>query len=964
MGSRRMGSASPTARLPARRRSIWRFGTLVPAVLSGVLAVAVAGALRSVPQISSAASVTPGTPVGDLVRLDANAGGLRPVGWAFDPDDRKAAARVNVRVDGEYSAGMFANMPRDDVAQLHPVAGPNHGFNFFAPVPEGKHTVCVRVKNAGPGDNLVLKCVTRTFDYGPRGSLDTLTTQPGHLVVRGWVIDWDQPTAPVTVDVVIDGVVTKLLANQYRKDVAAIAPHAGGNHGYAATLPLRQGTHRVCLVGVNIGYGSNNSLSCQTITLNDNPKGALESATQVNGALKITGWAFDNDTPASPVIVSIGVDGVSHLVRANLSRPDIAATYPGIGNLHGFSATYKLPEGKHTVCVTAHNVGYGADAKLGCLSPVLNFTPSAALSSLTATSTGVHIRGWASDPDTANPISVAVRIDGRLVSTQPANGNGLGHDGHVFDATLLARSGTHRVCVIGLNTLYGTHDSVPSCLSITLALKPLGAFQGLTRVAGSSDLRVSGWALDPDTTNPITVRMTLDGAAAGTATANATRTDIGKRYPSFGDNHGLWARVPASDGEHTLCATAANVGGGADVQLGCKLIFAVHPVAPSAPRNVQALAGFGGAEVTWQKPLSDGGAPWTQYVVVSTPGNIKVPVAADATSATVLGLQPATSYTFAVRAVNVAGTSLPATSPAVTTEASPPPQTTPAPVSTSRYIRNIHGSSSSDLTMMRREGATDAYYNPSGHGYLILLDIGGQDQYDGGVVLSAGVRFVTYGDLVACLKAYVDGYHSKQKASAPVTIAIGTNNDMDVSWGSGRTWARQVVQPVVDYAKKYPGITIAGANDIEPGFRATYAETKDWLGGYLANTAAPFVFNGSADGCSWSQINLGCNNGWRMSGLYYLAAGAAPVRMLNLPQIYNTTMAGQWKYISLTGIAAGSPRINFGGTLTEWTACAQTHSCGSLTGHTAWQTMWNDLQSDARLKVASLPYSTDLRIDS
>jgi hypothetical protein len=422
--------------------------------------------------------------------------------------------------------------------------------------------------------------------------------------------------------------------------------------------------------------------------------------------------------------------------------------------------------------------------------------------------------------------------------------------------------------------------------------------------------------------------------------------------------------VKTDDGEHTLCLTAVNVGGGGDVQLGCKLIIAVNPVAPSVPRNVTALAGYGGAEVSWTKPASDGGAPWTQYVVVSNPDAVKVTVAADATSATVLGLKPNTNYTFAVQAVNVAGASKAAVTATVKTQATPPPQTTPAPVSTSRYIRNIHGSSSTDLATMRQEGATDASFNPSGHGYLVLLDIGGQDEFDGGVVLSAGVRFVTYADLVACLKAYVAGYHSKQKVSAPVTIAIGTNNDMDVSRSSGRTWARRVVQPVVDFAKQYAGITIAGANDIEPGFRASYAETKDWLAGYLANTAAPFVFNGSADGCSWTATGMGCNNGWRMSGLYYLATGAAPIRMLNLPQIYNTTMAAQWKYISLTGVGAGRPRINFGGPLTEWTACAQAGSCGSLSGHSAWTTLWNNLQSDNRLKVASLPYSTDLRIDS
>jgi hypothetical protein len=246
----------------------------------------------------------------------------------------------------------------------------------------------------------------------------------------------------------------------------------------------------------------------------------------------------------------------------------------------------------------------------------------------------------------------------------------------------------------------------------------------------------------------------------------------------------------------------------------------------------------------------------------------------------------------------------------------------------------------------------------------VLLDIGGQDQYNGGVVLSATTRFVPYAALVADLKAYVDGYHSKQKPSAPVTIAIGTNNDMSVSAASGKAWAAQVVNPVAAYVRThYAGISIAGANDIEPGFRATYTQTKAWLGGYLAATHSPFVFNGSADGCSWTAVNRGCNNGWRMSGLYYLAAGAAPARMLNLPQIYNTTMAGQWKYISLTGVAASQPRINFGGTLTEWTACSQTNSCGSLPGHTAWSTMWNNLQSDTRLKVGSLPYSTDLRID-
>jgi hypothetical protein len=386
-------------------------------------------------------------------------------------------------------------------------------------------------------------------------------------------------------------------------------------------------------------------------------------------------------------------------------------------------------------------------------------------------------------------------------------------------------------------------------------------------------------------------------------------------------------------------------------------------VAPSAPQTVTAISGFGGATVSWTAPASDGGAPWTKYTITASPGGAVTTVSAGTLSTTVTGLKSSTTYTFAVQAVNLVGASAAGTSPAIKTQASPPPQTTPAPVSTSRYIRNIRGASTTELATMRSEGAADARANPSGHGYLILLDIGGQDQFDGGVVLSATTRFVSYGNLVKDINAYVDGYHSAQRASAPVMIAIGTNNDMDVTSAAGRAWADKVVDPVLAYAKKYPGIRIAGANDIEPGFRAGYTATKGWLTGYLGATSAPFVFNGSADGCAWTVTNRGCNNGWTMAGLYYLAAGAAPIRMLNLPQIYNNTMADQWKYISLTGIAAAKPRINFLGPLTEWTACAQAGSCGSLTGVSAWKKMWSNLQSDARLKVSSLPHATDLRID-
>jgi hypothetical protein len=354
----------------------------------------------------------------------------------------------------------------------------------------------------------------------------------------------------------------------------------------------------------------------------------------------------------------------------------------------------------------------------------------------------------------------------------------------------------------------------------------------------------------------------------------------------------------------------------------------------------------------------------SSYKVTSRPGGVTVTVSGRTTRATVLGLTGHTSYSFSVVATNIAGTSFLGRSNTVTTPVTIKPQTTPAPISTSRYTRNIYGGSASDLAKMRAEGAADAARNPSGHRYIVLLDIGGQDQGRGGVLLSATTRFVSYGDLVRDMNAYVDGYSSRQKPNAPVTIAVGTNNDMDVSAASGATWARTVVNPIVTHAGPHPSIKIAGANDIEPGFRGTYSQSKAWVIGYLHATPAPFVFNGSADGCAWTVTNRGCNNGWTMAGLYYLSAGVSPTRIVNLPQIYNNTMAAQWKYISLTGVGTNDPKINFGGALTEYTACAQTHSCGSLTGGRAWTQMWQQLQSHPTLRIASLPYSTDLRIDS
>jgi hypothetical protein len=800
----------------------------------------------------------------------------------------------------------------------------------------------------------------------PFGSLDAIVQSPGSITAIGWADDGDARAHPVWVRLYVDGVwKTSGSAGTPRPDVEQKYPYAGLDHGFALTAKVSAGTHNVCVATLDIPSGTEHQLACREARVSYTPYGAMTYLAQAPGGFYISGWAIDPDT-LQPVAVSISADG--HVV-GSVAAGGTSTWLPA----HGYSGVFlfpgsAVPPGSHQICVTARNAGsYGGNAQIDCRTLTTNFNPTAGIVAATQAGSKVVVTGWAMDPDTTAAIKAAVTVDGHAVTTATAAGSSGVHPGHMITAAISATNGNHTICVVGVNSLYGSGNSAPSCKTVTVNMNPFGHLDSTRRTSDGTGITVTGWAIDPDAGAPVSVTATVDGVYAGRAAAGLTRTDIGARYSWAGSLHGYSFTVPADGDEHNVCVSAANAGSGtSSTALGCQLVSAVDPNPPAPPRSVTVSADYTTATVRWAAPTSDGGAPLTSYTVTATPSGKAVTVGPTTLAATFTGLSQATSYRFSVVANNVSGASSPGASPSVTTRSGPPPQTSAAPISTSRYIRNVYNTgSSADQAAMHREGYADAQANPSGHGYLQLLDIGGQSEQYRGVVLSAGVRFVSYANLVTDLKAYVDGYASGQRAGAPTVIALGTNNDMDVSSSSGASWANNVVDPVVSYAasKHYTNLTVAGANDIEPGFSAGYTASRSWLSGYLGATSAPFVFNGSADGCSWTTPGRSCNNGWTMSGLYSLAAGAAPSRILNLPQIYNTTMAEQWRYISLTGVNAGYPRVRFGGPLTEWTACQQAGSCGSLTGNNAWNILWNQLNAEPSLRISSLPYSTDLRID-
>ena len=92
--------------------------------------------------------------------------------------------------------------------------------------------------------------------------------------------------------------------------------------------------------------------------------------------------------------------------------------------------------------------------------------------------------------------------------------------------------------------------------------------------------------------------------------------------------------------------------------------------APGAPTSVVAIkVGKHGAKVTFNAPVSNGGSSITNYVAVSNPGNIsQILLQSTGGTFTFDGLQPGTSYTFSVIAINSVGSSSPSISNSTKTD--------------------------------------------------------------------------------------------------------------------------------------------------------------------------------------------------------------------------------------------------------------------------------------------------------
>lgn len=428
-----------------------------------------------------------------------------------------------------------------------------------------------------------------TSNDNPFGNVEVIEAKPGVFRVAGWVAD-PNTSDPISVHVYVGSASTAVPANLDRPDVGAAYPRLGSRHGFDAEVAATGGgAFDVCVYAINAGPGVPVLLTCRKLTaMSGSPFGWFDSAKGVTGGVKVVGWAIDPDTTA-PTSVHVYVDSVGTAIPADVSRPDLPAHFPQYGDKHGFSKKLSASPGTHRVCAYAINIGPGGTADLGCIQvtvpggstiPELGRAPIGNFEALTVDGTTAVASGWALDPDTASPIKIHLYVNGAgteytadkaradIGAAYPAYGSA-----HGFSEQVQLAAGRSEVCAYAINTGAGGHLFL-GCRIVGVAAPdpgraPFGSFEAVTPASGGAT--VAGWALDPDTADPISIHIYVDSESAA-YTADELRPDVAAAYPRLGDRHGYSEFIAMPSGAHQVCVYAINNGAGGHAFLGCRAV--------------------------------------------------------------------------------------------------------------------------------------------------------------------------------------------------------------------------------------------------------------------------------------------------------------------------------------------------------------------------------------------------------
>lgn len=311
--------------------------------------------------------------------------------------------------------------------------------------------------------------------------------------------------------------------------------------------------------------------------LHNDPFGNVDVIQRRPDGVRLVGWALDPDVAGSVEVHAYINSTGFNLGAADLPRPDVQALYP-MHSQTGFDVVVPwTSQVALNVCLYAINQGSGTNTLLTCRSAEVS--PVGWVDGVVRVPGGLHVTGWALDPESASAIDVHVYVNGvgYNIGQASISRSDIGArypqwgGAHGFDTVIpWTGSGTASVCVYGINVGAGS-PSLLGCRTLAVTHAPFGAVDLVRRVPGG--LRVAGWALDPDTTGPVDVHVYVGASGTNIGPATISRPDVAAAYPDWGPAHGFDVTIPwTAAGAVDVCAYAMNVGGGSPTLLGCRRI--------------------------------------------------------------------------------------------------------------------------------------------------------------------------------------------------------------------------------------------------------------------------------------------------------------------------------------------------------------------------------------------------------
>jgi hypothetical protein len=196
------------------------------------------------------------------------------------------------------------------------------------------------------------------------------------------------------------------------------------------------------------------------------------------------------------------------------------------------------------------------------------------LTGLDRTAGRLRLSGYALRRDTSTPVAVTLRIDGQVAAQTVANLPRLDvatrfptiGAAHGFDISVPVTLTMRQACLV--ENLTGT---LIGCRDVNPVTPPFGDF-GFSTSADPPRIGLSGWIIDPDSTEPTVVHVYVDGVFTAQLWGDRSRPDVGAAYPEWGPLRGFSQDIPTTPGAHQVCVYGINIPAGAHLLLGCKQV--------------------------------------------------------------------------------------------------------------------------------------------------------------------------------------------------------------------------------------------------------------------------------------------------------------------------------------------------------------------------------------------------------